>query len=62
MSKINITIDQDKKALKEAYNQALADLTTIQNTDLNTNAKLQQAVKGIADIVEKLLKVVKRRI
>lgn len=59
---VNEAKDIDKQALKDAYNQAITDLQQIQTTDLNTNAKLQTAVKGMAAILEKLLKVVRRRI
>jgi len=62
MSKVNLAIDTDKAALKAVYSQAITDLQTIQTTDLNTDAKKQQAIKGTAAIVEKLLKVIKRRI
>lgn len=62
MPKVNITIDQDKKAWKDNYNQAITDLQTAQTANLDTIGKLQTAVKGMAVIQEKTLKALKRLI
>ena len=60
--KITPVVDTDKQAIREGYVQALADLELIQTTDLNTNNKLQLAVKKQAEIIEKLLRFIKRRL
>lgn len=62
MGKVNLAQDTDKRALREAYQQALADLEQIQNTNLNNVNKLQAAVKAHATITKKLLKGIKRLI
>ena len=59
---VTITEDQNKKALKDAYLQAVENLSTIQSTNLDTNNKLQQAVKAEAAIILKLLKFIKTRL
>jgi len=61
MADILITppVDQNKKAIKDNYVQAITDLETIQTTNLNTVAKLETAVQGQAAILEKLLKFIK---
>ena len=62
MSLIPLTKDLDKKAFRDAYVQAIADLQQVQSANLNTIPKLEMAVKGIAEILEKTLKVLKSRI
>ena len=57
--KVSISIDEDKKYLRDNYLQAVADLEQIQSINLDTNAKLQLAIKGQAKIIEKLLKFIK---
>ena len=54
--------DTDKKTLKDAYQQAIIDLDLIQAATLDTTAKLSSAVKGLSEIVEKLLKYIARTI
>ena len=53
--------DLDKKALKDNYLQIIADLETIQTSNLNTTAKLETAVKEMALTIERLLKFIKNR-
>lgn len=57
-----IVVDTDKNTLQDQYDQALVDLDLIQSTDLNNNAKLQSAIKASSEIIESLLKVVRRRL
>ena len=49
------------QAVRDAYVQAIVDLDQIQSANLDTNAKLQLAVKGMSEIIEKLLKFIKNR-
>ena len=55
------TVDQDKQTLKDNYLQIIADLETIQTSNLNTTAKLETAVQGMALTIERLLKFIKNR-
>ena len=67
MADILITppIDTNKKAIKDNYVQAITDLETIQTTDFTSGnasqiaAKVDLALKGQAQIIEKLLKFIK---
>ena len=54
--------DMNKETLKAAYQQALTDLDLIQVATLDTAAKLSSAVKGLSEIVEKLLKYIAREL
>ena len=60
--KVNVIDDPYKKVVADAYIQAITDLEQIQSVNLDTNAKLQLAVKGQAAIIEKLLKFIKNRL
>ena len=68
MAKINLTVDIDKKTWKEDYNQAISDLQTIEAFNANpalTQAALQknrQACIGLATILRKTLKMLKKQI
>lgn len=62
MALITPAIDLNKKALIDAYVQAIADLQTIQNTANPTNAQVIWGVKKIAEIHEKMLKFIKSQI
>lgn len=62
MALVPITIDIDKVALREAYLQALTDLQTIQDAVDPTAAEIVWGMKKEAEILEKLLKVVKRMV
>jgi hypothetical protein len=55
-------INQDKKAVKDAYLQAITDLTSIQSNTTSTNAKLLANQKLIAGILLKLAKYIKTTI
>ena len=60
--KVTPAVDLNKKAVKDAYLQAITDLETIQTTANPTNAQVIWAVKKEAEIMEKLLKFVKSQI
>jgi hypothetical protein len=62
MAKVTIAVDLDKKALRDGYIQAITDLTTIKNYTNPTNAQVIAAVKKEAEILEKLLKVIKNMV
>lgn len=49
----------DRTAIKAAYTQALVDLNNIQTATLSTEASQIQAIKGMAGILEKLLRFMK---
>lgn len=52
----------DRAAFRAAYNQALSDLAAIQSSSLSTEAAQIQAIKGMAGILEKLLRFMKEMI
>jgi len=58
--KITLSKDTNKQALKNAYQDAITLLEQIQNATNPTNAQVVQAVKKEAEIIEKLLKVIKQ--
>ena len=55
-------VDTDREVIKAAYQQAITDLGLIQEATLDTAAKLSSAVKGLSEIVEKMLKYVAREL
>jgi len=59
---INKADSTNRAAIREAYNQAITDLQTIQGAALTTEASQIQAIKGMAGILEKLLKFMKEMI
>ena len=58
---VSLATNEFKDSLRDAYIKAIADLEQIQSANLDTNAKLQLAIKGQAEIIEKLLKFIKNR-
>ena len=52
----------NRAAIRTAYNQAITDLQSIQGAALTTEASQIQAIKGMAGILEKLLKFMKETI
>lgn len=57
-----IAVDEDRARLKAAYQQALTDLQAIQTKTSWTNAEAIAAIKRLADIQEKVLKLMASKI
>lgn len=61
MSKISITVDPEKEAIRETYSQHRTDLSVIINNVVGSNlAQTQEAVKTLAQGQEKMLKLIKK--
>jgi len=59
--KINLAVDINKQVIRDAYVDAITVLEQIQNTASPTNAQVIAAIKKEAEILEKLLKFIKRQ-
>ena len=59
---VTIAVDEDRARLKAAYQQALTDLQAIQTKTSWTNAEAIAAIKRLADIQEKVLKLMASKI
>ena len=56
-------VDQEKKALKDAYSQHLTDLDVIINNIVGVNlAQTQEAIKTLAQGQKRMLKLIKKRL
>ena len=63
MAKISLTVDQDKKDLKDAYVQAISDLDLIiNNYDTMNLAQARQAIGKLAQHQKFMLKFIKSRV
>lgn len=54
--------DTAKHAFRDAYEQAITDLETVEGANLDTTAKLEGAVKGMATILKKILRALEKKI
>lgn len=57
-----VVVDANKKAVKDGYTQAVADLTAIKDASSMTNAQAVANLKRVAEIQLHLLKFVKSNI